>query len=449
MLFASRLCIINNCHLGLGKTMQNEYGPCEGIPLESLLIVEDSKMMSTLIARTAKQELNLESTVCESYRAAQELLEFCSQSYLAALLDLNLPDAPHGEIVDLVVGKGIPAIVFTGELSDDMRDKMWSKRIVDYVIKENQDNVQQVVAIVKRLKSNVGLKILVADDSTMSRKVIRNLLEVWKFTVLEAANGQAALDIINKDEEIHLVITDYNMPVMDGITLVKAVRRKYSKSRLPIIGLSGVGGATVSAHFIKSGANDYMHKPFLTEELYCRVISNIETTEYIAAIRNLAERDALTGLFNRRSFFSYGDKLFSSFQRKQVTLTLAMLDIDHFKRCNDTYGHDAGDEVIRFVARTLDAKFRETDLVARIGGEEFCIACVDLDASRLRDIFEEVRRSIEEAVVRKHQHEIRVTVSIGVCATPGESLEAMMKTADEMLYRAKNSGRNQVRIAGE
>lgn len=427
--------------------MHAAEGVCQGIPQDAILIVEDSRTMSALIARTVKSELNLDATVCESYQAARAHLESCSGNYFAALLDLNLPDAPQGEIVDLVVGLGIPAIVFTGELSDDMRDAMWSKRIVDYVVKENQDNVQQVVGIVRRLQSNLGQKVLVADDSSMSRKLIRSLLEVWKFTVLEAADGQEALDIIEREGDITLLLTDYNMPRMDGIALVKAVRRKHSKSRLPVIGLSGVGGATISAHFIKSGANDYMHKPFLTEELYCRVISNIETAEYIATIRNLAERDALTGLYNRRSFFSFGNKLFSSAQRGQVSLTLAMLDIDHFKRCNDTYGHDAGDAVIRFVADTLAARLREADLVARIGGEEFCIACVDLDESRIPGIFDELRAGIEQAVVRYPPHEIRITASVGVCARPAASLEAMLKTADEQLYQAKNGGRNQVRVA--
>jgi diguanylate cyclase (GGDEF)-like protein len=427
--------------------MHTAEGSCEGIPQDTLLIVEDSKTMSALIARIVKSELNLDATVCESYHAARTHLGSCSGNYFAALLDLNLPDAPQGEIVDLVVGMGIPAIVFTGELSDEMRDTMWSKRIVDYVVKENQDNVQQVVSIVKRLQSNLGQKVVVADDSSMSRKLIRSLLEVWNFTVLEAADGQEALDIINQHGDITLLLTDYNMPRMDGLALIKAVRRKYSKSRLPVIGLSGVGGATISAHFIKSGANDYMHKPFLTEELYCRVISNIETAEYIATIRNMAERDALTGLYNRRSFFSFGSKLFSSHQRGQTTLTLAMLDIDHFKRCNDTYGHDAGDAVIRFVADTLAARFRETDLAARIGGEEFCIACVNLDESRIPGIFDELRTSIEQAVVHYPPHEIRVTVSIGVCAKSANSLEAMLKMADEQLYLAKNGGRNQVRVA--
>jgi len=414
---------------------------------KDILIVEDSKVLSGLLSRAASSELGLEAKVCQSYKEAEEHLKDCPLNHFAALLDLNLPDAPNGEIVDLVTSKNIPAVIFTGELSDDLRDTMWSKGIVDYVIKDNLDNISQIMNILKRLQLSRETNVLIADDSTMSRNLIRNLLSAWKFNIYEAEDGQEALDIIKDRGDINLLITDYNMPRKDGIALVKEVRRIYSKSRLPIIGLSGVGGAATSAHFIKSGANDYMHKPFLTEELYCRVISNIETSEYIATIKEMAERDFLTGIFNRRSFFSYGNKLFSSYKRGQINLALAMFDIDQFKHCNDTYGHDAGDKILRFVAETLTTRFRATDLVARIGGEEFCVACVDLDPERVEQIFEETRCAIEEAVTKVRGREVRVTISIGVCVRPEDTLEEMLKTADDKLYEAKKNGRNQVRIA--
>ncbi|BBD09871.1 diguanylate cyclase [Desulfovibrio ferrophilus] len=414
---------------------------------ETILIVEDSRTMVSLLSRAIQKEFGLQAVICRTYAEAQDQLQNSDQVYFAALLDLNLPDAPNGEVVDLVTGKGIPAIVFTGEMSDDLRDIMWSKRIVDYVVKDNVDNIQQIMGIARRLKGNKDLNVLVVDDSSTSRTVIKDLLKVWNFNVLEATDGREALNILASHDKINLLITDYHMPKINGIELVKEVRRKFSKSRLPIIGISGVGGATTSAHFIKCGANDYMHKPFLTEELYCRVISNIETSEYIAAIKDLAERDYLTGIFNRRSFFSYGSKLFSSHQRGQIEIVLAMIDIDCFKDCNDKYGHSAGDEVLKFVAETLTDSFRDTDLVARFGGEEFCVACVDLAPEEIATVFEETRRAIEEAIIRIMDYKIRVSISVGVCAQHADSLDGMIKIADEMLYQAKKNGRNQVCIA--
>ncbi|WP_291323415.1 diguanylate cyclase [Desulfonatronospira sp.] len=411
---------------------------------EQVIIVEDSRIFAHILRNAVINELGTETVVCSCYKEAQDYLEHNSQNVFAALLDLNLPDAPYGEIVDLVVGKGIASIVFTGEVSDDLRDRMWSKHIVDYILKDNQQNVQQVLDVLKRLRLNSGIKILVADDSSTSRKIIRDLLQVWNFKVLEARNGREALDVLNRHEGIRLLLADYNMPVMDGMEMVKEARRNFSKTRLPIIGLSGAGGATTSAHFLKAGANDYMHKPFLAEELYCRVRHNLETSEYIMTIRDMAEKDFLTGLLNRRSFFSSAGKLFENARRGNLQLVVAMMDIDHFKRCNDQYGHDAGDEVIRYVADTLQSTVRKSDLVARFGGEEFCVVGVNMRLDHIETAFDNIREAIEQSVITAGEYQIRVTVSTGVCSALKDSLEEMITCADDLLYKAKNQGRNRV-----
>lgn len=416
--------------------------------MENVLIVEDSKTFASLLRRNVTKELGVEPVCFTKYSSVQEHLKECSGSYFAALLDLNLPDAPDGEIVDLVIGHGVPSIVFTSEMSDDMRDRMWGKHIVDYVLKENLENIEHVIELIKRLKANRGMQVLVADDSSTSRKLITDLLEIWNFTVLQARDGQEALDILQRENDIKMLLADYNMPKVDGVKLIREARRTFSKNRLPIIGLSGMGGATMTAHFLKAGANDYMHKPFLAEELYCRVRHNIETAEYIATIKELAERDFLTGLFNRRSFFSVADKLFAKARREHGYLTVAMLDIDYFKHCNDRYGHDAGDMVIRSIAQTLQHRFRDTDLVARFGGEEYCLACPGMDGEQSQNVFEDVRSEIENTPILIEGQSIRVTVSIGVCATLHQSLQEMITSADNMLYLAKEKGRNQVRMAG-
>ncbi len=412
-----------------------------------LLVVEDSRIMSSLLLVAARKEFGTEPEVFTSYNDIERHLRKHGADYFAALLDLNLPDAPHGEVVDLVVGKGIPAIVFTSEVSDTLRERMWSKRIVDYVLKDSLDNVQQVIDLVKRLNRNRALTVLAVGGSMASRRRLRRLLEVWRFNVLEAGDGQEAIRILEEGRRIDLLITDYTLPDMDGITLTKQLRRQWSRSRLPIIGFSTGGGATASAYFIKAGANDYMHKPFIVEEFYCRIIHCIENSEYIATIRELAERDFLTGLFNRRSFFQYGRKLFAGQQRGSLGLVLAMLDIDHFKHCNDTYGHDTGDVVLRSVAGTMAERFRETDVVARVGGEEFCIICVNMEHDKAEKVFDELRQTIADTPIQAGTHSINVTVSVGLCMHPHDDLEAMMRCADAKLYEAKELGRNQVRVA--
>ncbi len=409
-----------------------------------VLIVEDSLTFAGILKRCIKSSLDVESLVFDDYASTEEYLKNNDCEFFAALLDINLPDASNGEIVDLVVANKIPSIVFTGELSDDLRDIMWSKRIVDYVPKENFGNIEHVINLVDRLRKNINTKVLVVDDSSTSRNLCRALLDVCNFQIIEAVNGQEALDLVNSDDEIRLVIADHYMPVMDGLTLVKEIRRKFSKSRLPIIGLSGVGGATTSAYFLKAGANDYIHKPFLTEEFYCRVSHNIENSEYISTIKKMSDNDYLTGIYNRRSFFKYGEKLFSQQQRSEATLVAAMIDIDEFKSFNDKYGHIIGDEVIKAVAESLNSRFRTGDVVSRFGGDEFCVLCGDMKPSEIQKVFDSVRDDIENKTIVVGEHEIFLTVSIGVCTKTMSSLDEMIEVADKMLYEAKNKGRNQV-----
>ncbi|WP_157493173.1 GGDEF domain-containing response regulator [Desulfonatronovibrio magnus] len=413
---------------------------------KGVLIVEDSSFLSFILQVAVREHLKIEPVMCTGLREAEEVLETNAHTFFAALLDLHLPDAPNGEVVDLVVGYEIPSVVFTATLSDKLRERMWSKKIVDYVLKENQENVVQVMETIKRLQKNMGMKVLVADDSFTCRKIVKNLLEVWNFTVLEAVDGQDALAILKQEPDVCMLITDYNMPRLNGVDLVKQIRRSHSKARLPIIGLSGVDNATTSAYFLKAGANDYLHKPFITEELYCRVRHNIEIAEHIKTIRDMAERDFLTGLYNRRYFFAMADKMLKQTRRDNRGLVIAMMDIDYFKKCNDQFGHDAGDEVIRFVGQSILSCVRESDLVARFGGEEYCIACAGMDGEGARKVFEKIRSSIEGAVINFDNHNIKVTVSIGVCPSLTGSLEEMITCADKMLYDAKKQGRNQVRV---
>jgi diguanylate cyclase (GGDEF)-like protein len=426
--------------------MRKKITECLARPMK-VLIVEDSLTFSGILKRRVNEALDIKAEVFRCYADAKDYLEDAHCEFFAALLDLNLPDAPNGEIVDLVVSHNIPSIVFTGEVSDDLRDIMWAKRIVDYVPKENLGNIDHVIGLVDRLRRNISTRVLIVDDSSTSRNLCRSLLEVWNFEVLDAKDGLEGLKVVKDNDDLSLVIVDHYMPGMDGLTLVKELRRTFSKSRLPIIGLSGVGGATTSAYFLKAGANDYIHKPFLTEEFYCRVTHNIENAEYIKMIKTLSDRDYLTGIYNRRSFFQYGEKLFAQQRRAGSEMLVAMIDIDNFKACNDTYGHDVGDEVIQKVARSLAKRFRKSDLVCRYGGEEFCILCADVNLAEVGGVFDVIRSEIESTPIYVGKKEISITVSIGLCGRQCDSLSEMISIADDMLYKAKKGGRNLVRFS--
>lgn len=415
--------------------------------MEKVLVVEDSRMFSTLISNKIASKLEFETVATQTLKETIKVVESKEHQFLAAVLDLNLPDAPNGEIVDYIASHQIPTIVLTGTLKDDIRENILEKHIMDYVIKEGFHSIDQVILGIERIYRNINTTVLVVDDSKVSRKITCKFLETQKFNILEAENGKEALEQVGKHPEIKLIITDYNMPLMDGFELVTELRKEHSMDQLGIIGISAQGNPLLSAKFLKRGANDFVTKPFAEEEFFWRVNQSVELLDYIQKVRDAATQDYLTKLYNRRYFFEVGTKLFENAKREHLSLSIAIIDIDHFKKVNDTYGHDCGDAVIKSVANILGSSFRSSDVVARYGGEEFCVITTNASAEDSFEIFEKVRKKIEALEVTLNEKTIKVTISTGVKAGIKKTLEDTLKEADELLYEAKESGRNRVLVS--
>jgi len=411
-----------------------------------LLLVEDSKSLGLMVKNKIETRLALSVSLAKSFAEAKTLIADPDNHFFLAILDLTLPDASGNEVVDYVLGHNIPPIVFAGRFSQKLRDALWKKTIVDYVLKESPQSIDYLLGLVRRIANNSGVKALVVDDSRSSRLELSNLLTIHHFCVYEAANGTEALPILEQHPDIKLLITDNDMPEMTGLQLTKEIRRSHAKEEIAIIGLSGSDDKAISTQFIKNGANDFLSKPFSHEEFYCRVNQNMDLLEYIQQIKDSSNRDYLTGLYNRRYFFEMGKKLLASANRGHLAVAIALLDIDFFKKVNDTYGHDAGDLVLKSLGATLQRRFRETDIVCRYGGEEICILVVNMAEESVFDVFDSVRENIARAPIDLGGEKIQITVSIGVCVEAKESLEDMITIADEMLYAAKEDGRNQVRF---
>lgn len=418
--------------------------------MKQLLLVEDSVMFGRLTKARLEAEFDRPVYWTKSYVETVRILDLADNNFSMALLDLNLPDAPNGEVIDQVVGRGITSFVFTSNMSDSVRDQVWSKKVADYILKDDPNSLDYIITAMKRLQKNEDSLILLVDDSRLYRTNLAELLYVQKFRVIAARNGPEALEILHKHPEIKLVITDYNMPQMDGCLLCQMIRSEFSQEDLAIIGLSSEEDKGIGARFIKSGANDFITKDsFLVEEFYCRVNHCVENIDLIRQIKESAVRDFLTGLYNRRYFFNGGEMLFASSIRDQIDLVCAMVDIDLFKRVNDTYGHDVGDLVIQQVAALIQNRIRATDIVARFGGEEFCILAVNMGVSEAKVVFDDIRRMIASTPILydNQQKCLHVSVSIGVCVERTESLIQMIKVADDYLYKAKKSGRNCIRVS--
>ncbi|HCM26436.1 MAG: hypothetical protein A2Z99_20995 [Treponema sp. GWB1_62_6] len=408
-----------------------------------ILIVEDSMMFGRLLERSIINGLGFQTVLVTSYLETEKLLE-SGRLPIVALLDYCLPDALDGEIIDLCLKYQVPSIIMSSSFSDDLQESIWSKRVLDYIVKEGAQSIQYALDLIDRIVKNSDIGILIVDDSKVARNSIVQDLKPYRYQLYEAANGMEAFDILNASNGIKLVLTDYYMPVCDGFELTKKIRQVYQLDRLAIIGISSQSSQQLTIKFIKHGANDFLIKPFNREMLYCRINQNLKIVEHFDTLRQITHIDHLTNTSNRRYLFEAGDIIFEDSLRTGNFPIIAMIDIDSFKTINDTYSHQTGDQVIRTVAETLNRSIRKTDILSRYGGDEFCLICRNMDITGAPGKFEKWRKQVENLSFEKDGKTFHVTISIGLCLEKGDSFMQMIDAADKKLYEAKQAGRNQV-----
>lgn len=408
----------------------------------NVLIVEDSKPILQLHKHLVSKA-GFNPITAETF-ADVKALEHMFPDLFCAIIDYSLPDAPNGEAIPYILNRKVPGIVMTGMIDDDTRNNILKLPVVDYITKESKQAYTYLQHLLIKLRVNHLIKVLVVDDSVNTREHIKRLLKRHNYDVYLASCGKEAMKQLELHPDLKLIITDKEMPNMDGIELCNNIRSKYSKDEISIIGISGAGNQALTAKFIKNGANDFLTKPFCLEEFYCKVLQNIEFIESLETIRKQANTDYLTGLYNRRYFFEKVSPEIQSRIKDGTKSTLAMMDIDHFKSVNDTYGHDAGDEILKATAELIQQHFAEKYLAARIGGEEFCVFFDKLDRETATFLLDDFRQDMEKMSVVVGENTIKCTISIGLTHSCENSFDSIMIKADELLYEAKESGRNVV-----
>lgn len=411
---------------------------------KKILLVEDSLSIQSAINLAIKNQLNLEVISVRTISETRRILQKSREEFFVAILDLNLPDSPEGNVVDLVLLSGIPSIILTSRGDDITRELMLKKPIIDYIIKKRMHEIQYLVDTIKRLLDNMSRKVLVVDDSSVSRLLIRSLLERHYLTVLEASDGIEALKALEENKDICLVITDYNMPNMDGEEFIVKTREIYSRNELAIMSISASDEPGVLVKLLKAGANDFITKPFSNEEFFCRINQNIDAMASFHSLRESATTDYLTGLYNRKYIFESGIKFFENAKRENITISVAILDIDFFKKINDTYGHNVGDLALKHISKSISQQVRTSDLLARIGGEEFCIVSINPSDSAMFSFLDKIRLHIQNNPFIYNNIQIDISLSIGFTGILKNNFEEMISDADKALYEAKNSGRNKV-----
>lgn len=395
-----------------------------------VLVVEDSRTFRHYL-KDQLQQAGFEAIFATTLAQAQSLL-IQPHAFFCALLDYCLPDAENGEIIDVVLSHELKSIVLTAQYNDQIREQILTKGVLDYLLKDSPASIAYLIPLLQRLKANIGYKALVVEDSPTIRRHICQLLEKQNLTVIEAEDGEQALTLLAKADDISLIIADNDMPKKDGITMIQEIRHQYNRDDIAILGLSASNDHTLTAQFLKAGANDFLYKPFNQEEFYCRIHHILNMKDNAKQLYKMANQDTLTGLWNRRYFFANTPTT----KDKQ---NIAMIDIDHFKKVNDSYGHDGGDAVLVTISKVIAAHFPEA-IVARFGGEEFCIYYNGPQRLFLQTL-ELVRTRIATLNIPYQDTYIKVTISIGAIYAHN-TLNLLIKQADDNLYLAKQQGRN-------
>lgn len=291
-------------------------------------------------------------------------------------------------------------------------------------------------------------RLLVVDDQPVHIQVLHSLF-AQECQVFVATSGTRALEICAANPP-DLVLLDIVMPGLDGHEVCRRLKANPVTADIPVIFLTAAAEPAEEARGLELGAVDFINKPISPAVVRARVRTHLTLKRQADSIRQLAFLDGLTGVCNRRLFDQQLPAELARGQRSRQPLTLALIDIDHFKRFNDHYGHQAGDDCLRAVSRCLKAGMRRPgDMVARYGGEEFACILPETPFPQGVSVLRDVERAVRGLAIAHAGSDVAgvVTVSIGVAGwKPGDPLESdrLLRQADEALYRAKRGGRTQV-----
>lgn len=299
---------------------------------------------------------------------------------------------------------------------------------------------------------------LLIDDSQAVRRQLRTILEQASLfrEYFEAADGLAGFKCLT-EHRVDLVLCDVEMPGMDGFRFLQMVGSREDLQNIPVIMLTGREDQESKVKLLGQGASDYVTKPFDPGELLARVKVQVKIKTLQDSLREsnqrlqeLAATDPLTGLANRRTLMESLDREFRRSQRNGSPLSLLMVDVDYFKKVNDSFGHQQGDRVLTSLAELLEKHLRPYDLAARFGGEEFSLVLPETPMAEALKVAERLRLATPQLAFGGPLRQLRLTLSIGAATYPGggiRNIEDLIRQADDALYLAKRNGRDRVETA--
>ncbi len=408
--------------------------------MKKILIVQSRKCLSRTLVSQITSVIGLDVDVAETLHEAEILIQ--ENSYILMLVDFDVQE--DKEIETFLSKVQLPAFIMIEQESEAVKLKFNRALVIDYVAKESPEVVTYLVKSIHRIYKNRSTKVMVVDDSDSDRAYMVKMAKNQLYQVCEAKDGKEALSMIAEDKQIKIIVVDIHMPKMNGVTLLKYIRERKLQNELAVLGVSSDEDSLI--RFIKLGANDFVTKPFSKGEFTARLNHLASVYDQIQELTEISSTDYLTQLRSRKYFFEVATPYVYNAYKTQEPCAVAMIDIDNFKIINDTYGHDAGDIVLKKLAKILHEGLKGRDIVARYGGEEFCVLLRDTSKESAKVVFENLRKRVAEEVIKivalPCAIEIQFTISIGLNSDVRYSLEKMLSQADYWLYRAKRNGKN-------
>ncbi len=536
--------------------------------MKKILLVDNSSLILNLLSDFFDKSVQFELFKTNSIKEAKELIE--KEDFFLAVSSVVLTDGEKGEMINYLFEKSIPTIILTSIIDDDVITIAHKYSVIDYVSKNSINDLEHIYTLAKLLVFIEGTEILIVDDSPVSIEMVKSLMQTLLLKVHSAQSGQEALSLLESNNNISLIISDYNMKEIDGLEFVQQLRKNNHYLRTPIIIMAAKVSNNLKIDFYKNGVADCLIKPILPEELKAKILNIFSNEKYISDIKKfhgiinqnvltismdqygvinsisetfcdiseynkneiigkrydilihpdipnslhqeiwanvsvgkkwqgevknikkhggfywvkmiiepnfdntgmiightviaqditdkkriyeLSITDGLTSLYNKRHFHDMSDVLLKNNLRNNKNFVFLLLDIDNFKKYNDTYGHQAGDEVLAKIAKSLKKSFkRNDDMVFRLGGEEFGVIFSTKDNEDAISLAQNARKNIENLEIEHKENKpyLKVTSSFGLTILNKKSdvddldIEAIYKLSDFYLYKAKDAGRNRV-----
>jgi diguanylate cyclase (GGDEF)-like protein len=290
------------------------------------------------------------------------------------------------------------------------------------------------------------MKVIIADDDATTRCLLENTMEKWNYDVLSTTNGLEALDALLKQDESCMVLLDWIMPEIDGIDVCRIIReRQKEQAYIYIIMLTGKQKQEDVITGLDAGADDFLVKPFDYEELRMRMRVGQRILQLQDQLTEKAYYDQLTAIYNRMAILDILKREFSRSKRSNQPLSIIMVDLDHFKNVNDTYGHLGGDVVLKGAASCMKDAIRTYDSIGRYGGEEFLIVVPGSGQNETSKLAKRIQDNLADSAFEYNDQQISITISMGIsdnCTIGIKDIDSLIRVADEALYQAKDDGRD-------